>query len=257
MLARMGTPIEYVDLETAKAARGLRIVTVSGVPSPWSEAAKGIFRTKKIPFVAVRLEPGDKEVRKWTRSSNAPAAMYDDEPARTGWAEILELAERLAPEPALVPKEVSERVRFHGLAHEIVGAGGLLWNARLHTIQTGIETDGTRGFPPFVGRYLGLRYGLTGVDVGSLKSRAVASLEFLAETLGDREYLLGDRFTAVDIYCAAALNMIDPLPEDLCPMVPLMRAIFESMKVDVTAPEVLLAHRRRIYERHLELPMVL
>jgi hypothetical protein len=58
----------YVDLETAKKTSGVRLVTVGGLPSPWSEAAKGLLRLAGVPFVAVRLMPGDKEVREWTRA---------------------------------------------------------------------------------------------------------------------------------------------------------------------------------------------
>jgi hypothetical protein len=32
--------IEYVSVEAAVASPGLRMVVVSGLPSPWSEAAK-------------------------------------------------------------------------------------------------------------------------------------------------------------------------------------------------------------------------
>jgi len=81
----------FVDLETAKTTRGLRLVVAANLPSPWSEAAKGIFRVKDVPYVAVKLEAMDKTVKQWTRTRNAPAVMYDDEPARSGWADILEL----------------------------------------------------------------------------------------------------------------------------------------------------------------------
>jgi hypothetical protein len=40
-------PIEFVDLEAARDAAGLRMVVVSGVPSPWGEAAKGILHVKR------------------------------------------------------------------------------------------------------------------------------------------------------------------------------------------------------------------
>lgn len=36
-------PIEYVDFEEAREHGGLRMVVVTGVPSPWGEAAKGIL----------------------------------------------------------------------------------------------------------------------------------------------------------------------------------------------------------------------
>ena len=149
----------YVDFETARAASGLRLVTLANVPSPWSEAAKGIFHVEKIPFVATRLAPGDQAMREWTGVKNAPAVMWNDEPARSGWAEILELAERIAPSPSLVPKDIEERVKMLGLAHEMMGEGGILWNARIHAVHLGLTTNGERGFPPPVAAYLGKRYG--------------------------------------------------------------------------------------------------
>src|SRR5688572_13327844 len=95
-----GRMSEYVDLEVAKSTTGVRLVTIGGIPSPWSESAKGLLRLSKVPFVAVRLMPTDKEVRAWTRSRNAPVVMIEGEPPRTGWAEILELVERIAPPDA-------------------------------------------------------------------------------------------------------------------------------------------------------------
>lgn len=36
-------PMKFVDVTEARAARGVRLVVVGGVPSAWSEAAKGLF----------------------------------------------------------------------------------------------------------------------------------------------------------------------------------------------------------------------
>ena len=46
---------DYVSVEEAIERRGLRMVVVGGVPSPWGEAAKGILHIKGIDWVAVRL----------------------------------------------------------------------------------------------------------------------------------------------------------------------------------------------------------
>ena len=46
---------EYVGVDEAIKRRGLRMVVVGDVPSPWGEAAKGIFHIKGIEWVAVRL----------------------------------------------------------------------------------------------------------------------------------------------------------------------------------------------------------
>ena len=79
--------MEFVDFEQARQREGLRLVTVSGVPSPWSEAAKGILHVKKIPFVAVHLDPGNPAFVEWIGQESAPVALLDDEPPRGGWAE--------------------------------------------------------------------------------------------------------------------------------------------------------------------------
>lgn len=252
----MPNPTTFVDLETARATPGLRLVVAGNIPSPWSEAAKGIFRVKEIPFVAVRLGPFDKDVKKWTMARNAPAAMYKDEPSRTGWADILELAERIAPEPSLVPSSPTERVRMFGLCHELMGEGGILWCGRLLTIDAGMTSEGQRGFPPMIGQYLAPKYGFMPERLQQARARVAEGVALLVEALGDKPYYFGDRVTALDIYSAAATNMFDPLPEEQCPMMPPIRQAFESMRGDFEMPKTLLEHRTRMFERHLELPVV-
>jgi len=65
----------------------------------------------------------------------------------------------IGPTAFLVRDAPTDRVRRFGLAHEIMGEGGMLWSARLCTIDAGLETDGARGFPPMMGQYLAARYG--------------------------------------------------------------------------------------------------
>lgn len=252
----MASPTTFVDLDTARAARGLRLVVASGIPSPWSEAAKGLFRIEGVPFVAVRLGPFDKEVRQWTRARNAPVAMFDDEPPRTGWADILELAERLAPAPSLIPAAPADRVRMFGLSHELMGEGGVLWCGRLLTIAEGVATEGARGFPPMVGQYLAPRYGFAPHRLPAARARVREGLDLLAEAIGSRTYFFGDRVTALDVHSAAAMNILDPLPEAQCAILPPIRHAFESMRSELVVPPALLAHRDRMMERHLERPIV-
>src|SRR5262245_53513254 len=126
---------EIVDVETARQARGLRLVILADVPSPWSQAAKTILEIKKIPTKLARKTGRDTEVQAWTGVVNAPVAVYDDEPPRSGWAEILELAERLQPEPSLIPSDPEQRAWMYGLSHELMGAGGLVWCGRLASIE--------------------------------------------------------------------------------------------------------------------------
>lgn len=255
----MRSPTTFVDLETARAARGVRLVLAANLPSPWSEAAKGIFRVKEIPFVAVRLGFTDKTVREWTRARNAPAAMFDDEPARTGWADIVELAERVAPSssPSLVPAAPNDRVTMFGLSHEVMGEGGLLWSSRILTIDAGLETNGERGFHPQAADYLAKRYGYLKGRLDVARKRVTESWALLEKQLGDKPYYFGDRVTALDIHSAAAVNTFALLSEENCPMWAPVRAAFASMASELGAvPAAIVAHRDRMYERHLELPIV-
>jgi glutathione S-transferase len=91
-------------------------------------------------------------------------------------------------------------------------------------------------------------------------SSALRELGALAEESAARghDYLLGDELTALDIYAATALGVFAPLPEALCPgMHPAMRRAFETAAREggTVVPAALLAHRDRMYTRHLGLPV--
>src|SRR3954468_14735112 len=128
-------PVTYLGVEEAIARPGLRMVVVGGVPSPWGEAAKGILHMKGIEWAAVRLAYDSEKLRDWAGQRSGPVAIHDNEPPRAGWAEILLLAERLAPQPALLPADAGERAAMFGLAHEICGQEGLGWTRRLQLIH--------------------------------------------------------------------------------------------------------------------------
>src|SRR6185312_5926907 len=100
---------EYVSVEDAMGRGGLRMVVVGQVPSPWGEGAKGILHIKGIPWVAVRLAYDSEQLEKWAGQRSGPVAIYDDGRPRAGWAEILLLAERLMPSPALLPTAPGDR----------------------------------------------------------------------------------------------------------------------------------------------------
>ncbi|MEZ0308264.1 MAG: hypothetical protein ACAH21_10085, partial [Ramlibacter sp.] len=131
---------EYVDIDAAIARTGLRMVVVGNVPSPWGEAAKGILHIKGIEWAAVRLAYDSDALTAWAGPQrNGPVAIYNDERPRTGWAEILLLAERLAPTPPLLPADPAERTLAFGLAHEILGEQGLAWSRRIQMIHAGLQ----------------------------------------------------------------------------------------------------------------------
>jgi glutathione S-transferase len=257
--------MKFVDLEQARSAPGVRLVVVAGIPSPWSEAAKGIFVVKGIDGMLVRFLPTDEAVKQWTGWHNAPVLFVGSEPPRTHWSEILATAERLGGRTSLVPADHDERVRMFGLAHELLGEGGLVWSARLLVIHRGLVTDGRQGFPLKLARYLAPKYGHTPERAEAAEGVVLSALRRfgeLAETSAARghEYLLGHEMTALDIYAATALVSFAPMPEAQCPgMHPALRRAFETAAPTVSdaVPAALRAHRDRMYARHLGLPVQL
>src|SRR5579863_1111372 len=147
----------YVSVDEAMKRSGLRMVVVGGVPSPWGEAAKGLLHIKRIDWAAVRLVYDSEALKDWAGERSGPIAIYDDEKPRSRWNDILLLAERLSPPPALVPKDAADRALTFGLAHEICGEGGLAWSRRLELIHAGLQNSG--GFPERVSKYLAKKYG--------------------------------------------------------------------------------------------------
>jgi len=255
-------PFEYVSVQEAIAKPGLRMVVVGGIPSPWSEAAKGIFAIKKIDWTATRLvydDPSLRDLRGWIGKITAPAVVHNDDSPRTGWAEILLLAEQLAPEPSLIPSDSSERALMMGLCHELLGEGGLCWSRRLHAAHAGLSGEG--GFSPKVSGYLAKKYGGQAQDADGAQTRVLELLSMFAARLdaSSGEYLLGDTMTAADVHLAASVGLFAPLPAEQCAMLPPFRDAYQWLNDATKAAlnPVLLRHRDRMYERHLELPLSL
>jgi glutathione S-transferase len=256
----------FVDLETARSARGLRLIVIGTIPSPWSEAAKAILHVKAIPFVAVRLRRADVDaVAAWTGARNAPVALHDDEPPRTGWAEILALAQRLGGACSLIPAEPEARVRLHGLAHELAGEGGLAWCSRLVLIQAGLASGGARGFPLPVAQYLAPRYGYTPERAAAARDRiaevtGLFARELAASAAAGHGYLLGAEPSALDLYLATFLTPLLGVSAAECPALrPELRAAFAYLRDELAgavAP-ALVAHRAQVFDRHLGWPIAL
>jgi glutathione S-transferase len=255
-------PFEYVSVDDAIARRGLRMVVVGNVPSPWGEAAKGILHIKGIDWVAVRLAYDSEPLRAWAGQRSGPVAIYNDERPRAGWAEILLLAERLAPTPALLPKDAAERALAFGLAHEICGEDGLGWARRLQLIHAGLQ--GAGGFAPRAATYLAKKYGYSPEAGSAAGARVAALLGMLAARLkaqhaaGSRFYV-GNALSAVDIYSATFMALLSPLPEAQCAMDAGARAAFETLDAATAAAldPMLLEHRDMMYRERLVLPLSL
>lgn len=255
-------PFQYVSVEEAIGRGGLRMVVVGSVPSPWGEAAKGILHIKGIEWVAVRLVYDNDALKTWAGQRSGPVAIYENERPRHGWAEILLLAERLAPAPSLLPADAADRAVVFGLCHELCGEAGLGWSRRLQLIHVGLNKAG--GFPLPVAKYLAGKYGYTpeaGVAAGTRVAALVRMLaaRLKAQRAAESPYYVGQSLTAVDVYGAAFAAMFRPLPNEQCAMDAGARAAFELSDAEI-APAldpILFEHRDMMYARHLELPLSL
>ena len=253
---------QYMSVDEAIKRTGVRMVVVGNVPSPWGEAAKGILHIKDIEWVAVRLVYDSEPLKQWAGQRSGPVLIYDGEPPRVGWAEILLLTERLAPKPSLLPKDAADRALAFGMAHEILGEQGLAWSRRLQLIQTGLNNAG--GFPERVAKYLGKKYGYSpdaGANAGSRVAEVMRMLasRLTAQRQAGSRYYIGDGLTAVDIYSATCMAMFLPLPPEQCRMDVPTRGAFESRDAEIEAAldPILFEHRDRIYAERLELPLSL
>lgn len=251
--------MQYIEVEDAIDLPGLRLVLTAGVPGPWGEAAKAIFHVKRIEFTPVRQRAGEdsEALRRWTGQSGAPAAMYERERPRTGWAEILLLAERLEAEPRLVPRDPSQRSIMFGLCHEICGEEGLGWSRRLMIFDAFL-----RDKPADPPEPMAWKYGYTPVaaDAAVDRVRQITALfadRLHAQRASGSRYLVGSELSAADLYWAAFATMLSPLPPEQCPIPEWMRPIYDlnGHPSGLTWDPVVIEHRDFIYSEYLPLPM--
>jgi len=204
----------------------------------------------------------DDALRTWTGTANVPVLLKPTEPPRAGWAEILGFAERMGGDVSLVPRDPEQRIRHHGLAHELAGEDGFGWCARLVMIDGSMTSDGARSFPLAVSQRLAEKYDYA-------PDRTARALARMREVLGlfhielDRSraaghrYLLGPSLTALDIYLATFLTYALPLPEADCPqLLPLVRPAFAYLveQIGADVPQSLIEHRAFIFRAHLPWP---
>jgi len=268
--------LNYVSIARARTMDGLRLVLGAyAVPGPWRESCKSLFDVKGIPYTCVRCSNegavetdfgangGHSELIAWTAQSSAPVAIWNDERPRSSWIDQLNLAERLNPEPRLVPADFDARVRMFGLINELAGENGFAWNKRLMLTGQAL-TNAPAGSPEHAfWQTLGAKYGYSPQAAASAKARMIEIITRLDAELerqaarGSR-YYIGDALTALDIYSACFYALLDPMPEELCPMASNYRPAYRNADPDierVMTPR-LAAHRDFIYQQHLVLPVV-
>jgi glutathione S-transferase len=251
----------FASIAEIRAASGLRMACLRGVPSPWTEAAKGIFHVKQLPcqYGARGHQEPQTSIADWAGDSSVPVVAYEREPLRTGWAEILILAERLRPAPALIPADADQRALLFGLGHEICGEMGLGWSYRLLLIQQSLGHGDGKGFPPAIANHLGQKYGLMPPHTLVARQRVIDILAMLSRRIEGRPYLLGDALSAVDIYWATFANLLTPLPVAELPVEGMIRDAYtcrDRSILDAISP-ALRAHQTDVYRNHLELPVPL
>ena len=256
-------PVKYTDFKQAKDQTGLRMVVVGGIPSPWSEAAKGILHIKNLPWTAVYHNPYDQDMASWTGSHSAPVLINDNDAPRSNLLDILSFAEDLSPEPALLPADPLKKKLALDLCHDICGEMGLGWVRRLESVHKGLlEEEG--GFPVRVAQYLASKYGYQKHQAQEYEPRIIELLNSLSSRLHAQRdsgevYYIGSSLTAVDIYSATFMALFKPLPHAQCQMNETIRPVFESLdeQVSKALDPILIEHRDFIYSEYLELPLSL
>jgi glutathione S-transferase len=255
---------QYVEVEQAVAMSGLRVVLSPGVPGPWSEAAKGILYVKKLPYTRVRQELGGQNLPllRWSAQTTAPVFVYEDERPRSIWNDQLYLAERLAPDPPLIPAKLEQRALMFGLANELCGENGFGWSRRLMMMHTTLSNPNAPEAAKSGAGFIGKKYGYAPAPAQAAPKRVAEILSALSAQLevqrksGSR-FFVGDRLSALDIYWAAFAALLQPLPDELCKISPGFRKMYtcNDPQVVAAASPQLLEHRDFIYHEFLELPV--
>ncbi len=226
------------------------------------QAAKTIFETKGLDYVAAPWLPGEPNVDivNWGGEATAPIVAWAKEKPIHRWIDILYLAERLAPKPSLIPTDASQRALMIGLSHEICGEMGIGWNRRLQLFASAYASGSP---PPNIG-LMGGKYGYNENDAKAAGERTAASLKALATQLKSQyargvRYFAGDALSALDIYWTAFANLLDPLPKAQCPMPVAWRPGFVATDPVIKAAldPLLLEHRSGIFREHFRDPMEL
>ena len=163
----------------------------------------------------------------------------------------------------MIPDNIEDRMRMFGYCNEICGESGYAWSKRLmmvHSMLTNPDVDeGTKAF--WAG--FGNKYGYSPEAAEAAPERMAAIVRSLAARLEQQnaqgsKFFIGNQLSALDIYWATFAALIQPLPEEQCPMATAFRAFYVTTDPVVVAAttSALLEHRDFIYQEYLELPIV-
>ncbi len=188
--------------------------------------------------------------------------VYNDERPRSVWNDQLFLAERLQPNPPLIPSNVGDRVLMFGLSNELCGENGFGWSRRLMLVHAAVTDPGATEEARKEMLAFGSEYGYSAVAAEAAPAKIAQIVRELAGRLGSQRsrgsrFFISDQLSALDIYWAVFAALIEPLPEDLCPLPPDFRRRYlcDDATVRAATTPQLLAHRDFIYHEYLELPV--
>jgi glutathione S-transferase len=255
---------EYISVAQAKKQSSMRIVAAAGIPGPWAEAVKGFCYVKKIPYSVVQFDIGaeNADLVAWSAQASAPVMIWNDEFPKSVWSQQLALTERIQPNPGLIPTGLEDRLLLFGYANELCGENGLGWCRRLMVVSQFLNAPDLPEESRAFGQYFGGKYGYSPEAGEAAPGRAAQILESLGKRLESQkaagsQYFIGESLTALDIYWAAFATLIQPLPEEICPMGDANRFLYTNTDATVQAAvnPLLIEHRDFIYNEYLELPV--
>jgi glutathione S-transferase len=254
----------YVDIEQARTMPGLRVV-LPPAPGPWAESIKGILYVKKLPFTRVLHEVGTPSLalKEWSAQTSSPVVAWNDERPRSTWIDQLYLAERLAPQPPLIPEAIDDRLLMFGMANELMAETGLVWSLRVLAIHRGRSNSQLNEKARAMVDFLAAKYQHAIPDEAQRASQRAAEIVTMVATrleqqrLRGSRFLIGDRLSALDIYAACSAAMLQPLPPELCNMPHWLRVTYTANDPLVVAAikPIVLEHRDFIYHEYLQLPL--
>lgn len=252
--------MHYLEVEEAINAPGLRLVLSAGVPGPWGEAAKSILAHKNLDYTPVLQQGGGKNeaLQTWTGQTAAPVAVLDGFAPVCHWFDLLMMAERLSPEKPLVPDDCADRIDVLGISALIAGAEGFGWYRRLQMLAPMLLLPE----PPDIAIRLGAKYGWSesALTVATERLQSISAVldgRLLRQEAAGSEFMVGTSVTAADFYWANFAGMIKPLGHEDNPMPDFMRTTYESVDEATRAclTPRLEAHRDRMYQHHIALPL--
>jgi hypothetical protein len=253
---------QWLTLEQGLRAAGLRIAPVrNGIPSPWSELCRALFRVKRTPFALIDARDpkrGLADLKAATGHETLPVLFSDSERPLANWLEQILFAERMVSAPRLLPSHPQDRAAVIGFLAELCAEDGFGWNRRLLIVErllTGPQYgERERG----IGGYLADKYGYSRVRSSTAQRRCEEIVAaFVERRSAGGTFLYGDALTALDLGWAAFAALIQPLPEEVCPMNELWRDLY-TWTPQQSSPEsvgALLSHRERIYREWIGLPV--